>query len=316
MSEFRATEPVLRLNQGDASEARVYYCAHFVAESLGFFTQQGVAVEFTTAQSGGHTIQGGQVPAVMAGEADLTIGGPMVIMKNHEEGGPALVCFCASVAGNPWFLAAKNAQPAFTLADLRGRKVIDVGNVGTASLCFHWLLKQQGLTENEVEILPGSGDQMRDFAAVASGEIDYALHSLHALAPAVADGQLAVVQSLAVATGAVPWSAYIARPDVMAAKRAAFQSFTRAIGMALQWLSAHSAEEVSRVIAPFYRDYPADALIEAVRGYQTSQTFARSTVISAEDFGHFSDILQQAGWLTRAAPYAALVDSAQLEGEK
>ncbi len=308
MTFNRLPLPVLRLNQGDVSEARIYYCAHFVAESLGFFAREGVQIAFTTAQSGGQTIQGGQVPAVIAGEADLTIGGPMVIMKNYEQNGPALRCFCAAVAGNPWFLAAAHAEPGFTFSSLRGRRVIDVGNVGTASLCFRWLLKQQGIRPAEVELVPGSGNQQADFAAVAAGEIDYALHSLHALAPTVAAGKLAVVQSLSAATGPVPWSAYIARPEIIAAKRQAFAAFTRAIGLALEWLRQRPAEEVCRTIAPFYADYPASGLLEAIRGYQASQTFALSSEISEQDFNHFSSILQQAGWLTQAAPYGALVD--------
>ncbi|WP_369789964.1 ABC transporter substrate-binding protein [Rouxiella sp. WC2420] len=313
MSSNPLALPTLRLNQGDASEARVYYCAHFIAESLGFFTRAGVKIEFTSAQSGGHTIQGGQVPAVIAGEADLTIGGPMVIMKNHEENGPLLKCFCAAVAGNPWYLAAASAQPDFSFASLRGCTVIDVGNVGTATLCFRWLLRQQGIGENELELIPGSGNPQQDFAAVAAGEIDYALHSLHALAPTIASGQLAVVQSLSAATGPVPWSAYIARPEIIAAKHQAFSAFTCAIGWALNWLREQSAEQVSQVIAPFYPDYPAEGLIEAVRGYQASQTFASSTPIAEQDFRHFSDILQQAGWLKQAAPYAALVDSSLIK---
>lgn len=308
--------PLLVMNQGDASEARVYYCAHFVAESLGFFAREGVNVEFTTAQSGGHTIQGGQVPAVLAGEADLTIGGPMVIMKNHQDNGPALVCFCAAVAGNPWYLAAANPQPAFGIATLRGKKVVDVGNVGTASLCFRWLLEQHHLAEDDITLIAGSGDIQQDFAAVAAGEIDYALHSLHALAPAVASGELALVQSLSPVTGAVPWSAYIARPEVVAAHRPAFQAFTRAIGLALAWLHENSAEKVSALIAPFYPDYPLPALIEAVRGYQQSRIFADSTQISKQDFGHFSDILQQAGWLAQPAPYDVLVDSRLTDGRE
>lgn len=305
---------ILVMNQGDASEARVYYCAHFVAESLGFFAREGVEIKFTTAQSGGHTIQGGQVPAVLAGDADLTIGGPMVIMKNHQDGGPALLCFCAAVAGNPWSLAAARAETAFTVASLRGKKVIDVGNVGTASLCFRWLLEQHGINENDITLIAGSGSQQQDFAAVAAGEIDYALHSLHALAPAVANGELALVQSLSSLTGPVPWSAYIARPEIIAANRPAFQAFSRAIGHALAWLHATPAEQVSELIAPYYADYPFNGLVEAVRGYQQAQIFASSTAIAEADFAHFSAILQQAGWLSQPAPYNVLVESSLTGG--
>lgn len=303
--------PTLRMNQGDASEARIYYCAHFVAEALGFFRSAGVSVIFTTTESGGKTIQGGQIPAVLSGEADLTIGGPMVTMKNYEDSGPPLVSFCAAVGRNPWSLAGRKSIAGFSIDDLRGSRVIDVGNVGTASLCFRWLLETHGLTD-AVELIPGSGSQEKDFDRVASGEIDYALHSLHALAPTVASGKLAIVSHLAAPTGPVPWSAYIARPEVLAANRTAFAAFASAIAQALSWISSSSAASVAKVVAPFYEDYSLEALELAVEGYQKAHVFAASPVIPKADFDHFAAILRHSGWLTTDVPYEALVDLSSL----
>lgn len=300
--------PTLRMNQGDTSEARIYYCAHFVAQVLGFFSENGVSVTFTTTESGGKTIQGGQIPAVLSGEADLTIGGPMVTMKNHEDGGPPLVSFCAAVEASPWFLASHMAKDDFKISDLSGKRVIDVGNVGTASLCFRWLLEAHGLTD-AVAVLQGSGLQEADFERVGSGEIDYALHSLHALAPAIAQGRLAIVSDLAALTGPVPWSAYIARPEVINESRDVFVSFTLAIGQALDWIRLNPAAAVAEVVAPYYADYPADALEVAIAGYQRANIFAASTVIARRDFDHFATILRDAGWLTSNVPYEALVDT-------
>jgi NitT/TauT family transport system substrate-binding protein len=304
----QASASTLRMNQGDASEARIYYCAHFVAEALGFFRDHGVSVQLTTTETGGKTIQGGQIPAVLSGEADLTIGGPMVTMKNHEDGGLPLVSFCAAVERNPWFLAGRTAKEGFKIGDLRGKSVIDVGNVGTASLCFRWLLQANGL-DGAVDLIPGSGSQEGDFDRVASGEIDHALHSLHALAPVIASGRLTIVSDLAGPTGPVPWSAYIARPEVVAERRTAFAAFTHAIGQALAWIQSNSASVVAKVVAPYYVDYPSAALEVAIAGYQRASVFATSTTISRTDFDHFAEILHDAGWLASKVPYAALVDT-------
>lgn len=300
---------VLRMNQGDASEARIYYCAHFVAEALGFFREANLTVHFTATQSGGTTIQGGQIPAVLSGAADLTIGGPMVTMKNHEDGGLPLVNFCAAVEANPWFLAARQPATGFSVEDLKGKRIIDVGNVGTASLCFRWLLKKHDLGEVDVTLIAGSGNEARDFATVSTGEIDYALHSLHALAPAIAAGQLGLVASLAGPTGAVPWSAYIARPELLAKRRADFAAFAGAIGRALGWIRANDASTVAGIVQPYYPDYPGVALVIAIKGYQDSSVFASTTAISQRDFDHFAAILREAGWLKGSVPYAALVDT-------
>jgi NitT/TauT family transport system substrate-binding protein len=298
----------LTLNQGDSSESRIYYCAHYLADKLGFFADQDLIVRFTTSESGGHTIQGGQVPAVINREADLTLGGPMVVMKNYQEKGPELRCFCASVAANPWFLAAAQAKPGFQLADLHGKRVIDVGNVGTATLTFRWLLRQHGLAE-AVTLLPGSGDEDRDYATVAAGDADYALHSMHALAPAIANGMLHSVASLAEPCGNVPWSAYIARADVMQEKPAAFAAFTRAIARALRWLQQHDALDVAEQIQSRYPGYSLAALVTGIAAYQQAQVFAPQTLIPGAEFDHFRQLLSDIGWLDPSlpVPYAALV---------
>ncbi|MGK3114078.1 ABC transporter substrate-binding protein [Candidatus Pantoea formicae] len=304
----------LIFNQGDASESRIYYCAHYLAESLGLFAAENLQVTFTTSASGGHTVQGGQVPAVLSHEADLTLGGPMVVMKHFQQHGAELQCFCASVAANPWFLAAAQAQPDFQLDDLRGKRVLDVGNVGTATLTFRWLLAQQGL-QDQVELIAGSGDQVQDFAAVAGGNADYALHAMHMLAPAIAAGQLASVTSLASLCGNVPWSAYIARADVLIEKAASFAAFSRAIQQALVWIATHDAEALAAQVQHFYPHYPIDALITGLAAYQQAHVFAMSGEISQADFNHFSQLLSDIGWLdpSQPVPYLALVTQAGVE---
>ncbi len=150
--------PVLRLNLGDLSEARIYYAAHLIAEAYGFFAQEGVDVVCLRTASGGHSVWGGQVSAVLSGEADLCIGGPMVVMRMVQDGAAQLTCFCAAVAGNPWALAALEDAEGFSLADLAGRRVIDSGRVGTATMSFRTLIAEAGLAEGAVTLIEGEGD--------------------------------------------------------------------------------------------------------------------------------------------------------------
>lgn len=297
---------VLRLNQGDPSEARIYYCAHFVAAGLGLFEKEGVEIAFTSTQSGGHTVRGGQIPAVLSGEADLTVGGPMVTMKNYEEQGPALVSFSACVRANPWFFAAASARPDFSLADLKGKRIIDIGNVGTATLALQWLLRREGLAD--AVILPGSGDEGRDIAAVVGGEADFAYHSLHALSPYAARGQVAPVASLAGPMGGLPWSAYIARPERIAEDRPLFAGFVRAIEQALAFIATAPAEEIVGLVRAYYPDMDDRTLIVALEGYRTAKVFAPTAFIDRADFDRFASLLKDIGWLRSPVPYDDLID--------
>lgn len=301
------TLPVLRLNQGDRGEGRVYYCAHFVAAELELFTAEGVDVAFDWAASGGASILGRQIPAVIDGSADLAIGGPMVVMRVVQERGPVLAAFCAAAAANPWVLAARTAEPGFTLADLAGRRVRDMANIGTAALTFRWLLAQHGV--GSVTLEPGSGDLEADVADLARGGIDYGLHSLHALGPAMAGGRVAVVTDLARLTGAVPWSAYIARRDRLATDAAAFGAFTRAIGRAQQWIQSHDATEIAALVGRHYPGYPEAGLRAVVESYKASGTLSAEPLIPRVAYDRFARIMTEAGWLAAPVPYESVVDT-------
>jgi NitT/TauT family transport system substrate-binding protein len=296
------------MNQGDPTESRVYYLPHFVARELGLFEQEGVQVDLVWAAPGDHLAKSGQVPAVLKGEAELTIGGPMVTMRMQADGTARLVNFCAAVHGNPWYLVARTAQPGFRWADLAGRTVVDMANITTASLCFRWLLRREGLTESQLAIEPGSGDESRDLERFRTGHGDYLLHSLHTLGPAIARGELVPVLDLARPTGHVPWSAYIALPETIAQRRAEFAAFTRAIAGALRWVNAHEGAEVAALVGAYYQGYPRAALAEAIARYQAVNLWPREPVIPRDEFERFRGILLDAGWLNRPVPYEDQVD--------
>ena len=300
----------LRLNLGDPGEARVYYAAHLVAARLGFFENEGVRITFTRTESGGNSVRGGQIPAVLDGSADLAIGGPMVAMRMHQEGEAHLVCFCAAAAANPWVLVAARPEPDFALSRLAGCRVVDMAGIGTATFAFRRVLAEAELAPDAVEIMPSTGTLADDAAALGDGRFDYGFHALHALGGPVAAGRLALIADLAPVTGSVPWSAYIARPERIASDRQAFMSFTRAIARALRWIRARSAGDVAALIAPDFPGMDAAAIATAVALYQSNGVFAASPVIARADYDRFGGLLVDAGWLKAVPPYEALVDTA------
>ncbi|WP_251976200.1 ABC transporter substrate-binding protein [Salinicola avicenniae] len=294
---------VLRLNLGDASESRIYYCAHFVARALGLFARHGVEVRFQMTEAGGHTVRGGQIPALLSGEADLAVGGPMVIMKMREENEAHLVAFCAVANANPWVLARPEPGRFASLAELKGHRVRDVACVGTATMAFRDALARAGLAEEDVEIVDGPppGNHWSDEEVV--------LHSRHALAEPLAAGELTVWCDLAEETGAVPWSAYIAAPEVLASRPAAFEAFVGAIGEAQRVIANQPAAKIAALIAADYPELSPAALTAGIEGYRESGVIATEPAISAADFERFSQLLEAIGWLSGAADYHQLVDT-------
>jgi NitT/TauT family transport system substrate-binding protein len=292
----------LRMNQGDPTESRVYFIPHFVARTLGLFDRHGVEVSFIWSPPGDHMAKSGQIPAVLSGAADFTVGGPMVTMRMQSEGTAHLQNFCAVVRANPWYLVARTPQPEFDWSALKGRTVFDIATITTASLAFRWLLKKRGL-EDDVRIVDGSGDEAADLVAFVAGAHDFAIHSLHALGPLVADGRVAIVRDLAGPTGPVPWSAYIALPATLQARRKDFAAFTRAIGEALAWIAAQPAEAIAQLVAPDFPGYPSAGLSRAIALYKEVGVWPATPAIPAADFEHFQTILRDVGWFAKPVRY-------------
>lgn len=302
MSADATTMPMLRLNLGDASESRIYYCAHFVARALGLFAQHGVEVNFQQATGGGHTVRGGQIPALLSGEADLAVGGPMVIMKMAEDNEAHLVAFCAVANSNPWVLARPEPGRFASLTELAGQSVRDVASVGTATMAFRDALAKAGLSPEDVDILPAEAQSV----APAADEI--VLQSRHALAEPLASGELHVWRDLADDTGGVPWSAYIAAPETLARQPQAFNAFVSAIAAAQRHLATRPAAEIAALIAPDYPELSIGALAAGIEGYLKSGVIAWTPVIAEADFRRFSQLLEAIDWLDQPADYAHLVD--------
>ena len=298
----------LRLNQGDASEARVYYLPHLVAQSRGFFDEAGLDVVFTSATSGGTTIRGGQIPMLMSGDADLAVGGPMVTMRMAAEGSGRLVSLCAAVSASPWYLVGATEEIDFDWQHLRGKRVVDLGNIGTASMSFDWLLKRHGLA-NLVEIQPGSGDLEADLHMIRGDRALVGFHSLHHLAPAVQAGGLQLLADFARALGPVPWSSYIARPDRIAELRPAFTAFVRATGRALRWIASEQTAVVTELVRPYFPDYPPEALRLAIDRFRSTGIWPESVVIPRASYRTFHTMLMDQQWLPHVVPYEDQVDS-------
>jgi NitT/TauT family transport system substrate-binding protein len=288
----------LRMNQGVAA---IFYLPHVVAQEIGAFGVEGLTVEFMT------SFYGRQWGLLERGEADLTIGGPMRTMRRQSEEGKRAVNFCAAVRANPWFLVGRRPEPGFTFANLVGRTVIDFADAETPGLCFRWLLQQHGIGEDQVTLLRGLGTA-REVEAFRAGHGDYLMHALHTAAPLVAAGHGHLVQDLATPTGPIPWSAYAALPETIAARRAELEAFTRAIGRALRWIAGRPAAEIAARVIRHFPSFTPPVLADTIGRYQALGIWPRDPLLPRADYERFRAILLATGWISRPVPYEDQVD--------
>ena len=287
-----------RLRMGQSLTA-IFYLPHLVAQEVGAFREEGLAVEFVTSF-------GRQWALLERGEVDLAIGGPTRNMALYLSEEKRIVNFCAALCANTWFLLGRQPAPQFAWTDLVGRTVIGLANDAQGT-CLRWILLERGIDPDRVKIVAGENTaaELEDFRA---GLGDYLLHSLHTAAPLVAAGAAVPVQELASPSGPVLWSTYAALPETLRTRRAELEAFTRGIARALAWIAAEPPAAIAALLRSYFPDWTLASLTEVIATYHALGTWPRDPLISRADWDRYSHMHVAAGALPRPVPYEPLVD--------
>ncbi|RGE16302.1 ABC transporter substrate-binding protein [Leucobacter sp. wl10] len=136
-----------------------------VPTNLGFFKEEGLAVDMVTADGSTAAIQ-----ALGSGSADIAYASSANILAAIEQGLP-IKAFAGLTVRWPYYIGVPKDSGIESVADLKGKRV---GVISLASASYSDLkanLLEAGLTESDVEIVPvGSGTSAA--AALQNGEID------------------------------------------------------------------------------------------------------------------------------------------------
>jgi NitT/TauT family transport system substrate-binding protein len=227
----------------------VFYAPYYATQALGLYAREGVEVEFITSAAPGDAVAG-----LLDGSIDLTWGGPMRVMRAHDQRPDSpLVCFGEVVARDPFFLIARRGEQAdFRLADLARLRLATVSEVPTPWMCLQHDLRERGL---DPEKLARVADQpMADnVSALREGRLDVVQVFEPFVSMAVQQGFGEVLYA-ASTRGPTVYTSFIATRDGVARNRAAYAAMLRAVWRMQDRLAAHGGDELARVTARYYPD--------------------------------------------------------------
>lgn len=280
----------------------VFYAPMYVAMEEDFFADEGIDIELTTGFGADKTMA-----AVVSGDADVGFMGTESSIYAYIEGTKDPVQNFAQLtqrAGN--FLVAREPIHDFTYEVLRGKEIIGGRAGGTPQMVFEYILK-----ENDIDPASLSIDQSIDFGATAAafsgGQGDFTVEFEPAATALEASGDGYVVASLGVDSGYVPYTAFCAKQSYMEENEDTIQHFTNALQKGMDYVAAHTPEEIAQVIAPQFKDTDPETLTSIVTRYYKQETWAKDLIFREESFALILDILKEAGVLDGNAPYEALV---------
>lgn len=281
----------------------VFYAPQYVALALGFFEDEGLRIELSTAQGADKGMA-----ALLSGTVDIGFFGPEATVYVHQRGVPdPVIGFAQLTTRDGSFLMARRPTPQFSWTELRGKTVIGGRRGGVPEMVLEWILRQHGLephrdvtivTHLAFEAAPG---------AFEGGLGDYIAQFEPTMSAMEKRGIGKVVASLGVDGGPITYTLYHARKSYLERNPDVIQRFTNAIYRGLRWVREHSPEEIAEVVAPFFPGIEHDILILTLRRYRDQDTWPETPVISREGFDHLLEVMEAAGELAARVEFDAIM---------
>ena len=287
----------------------IFYAPMYVAIEEGYFEEEGIEVELVNGLGADKTMT-----AVLSGESEIGFMGSEASVYVYNEGAADYVVNFAQLtqrAGN--FLVSREAKEDFKMTDLKGKTVLGGRKGGMPQMVFEYILKKYGMDPaTDLNII-----QNIDFGmtaqAFSGGSGDYTVEFEPSATALEKEGAGFVVSSLGVESGYVPYTAFSAKKSYIEENPEVIEGFVKALQKGMDYVSAHTPEEIAEIIQPQFAETDRDTLITIITRYYDQDSWKEDLVFSKEAYTLLLDILESAGELEKRPPYEDLVDNTYSE---
>ena len=282
-----------------------FYAPLVAGVALGHFAAEELAVTVVPAAN----YPRGTMQALLDGEIEICLGGLMRSFELADRTGRVVTHFAEVCSRSGFFLLARRPMPRFKFQDLIGKTVIGFAEAPTPWQCLLTVLRRAAVDPARVRI-----ERHRPLAdaiaAFRAGEGDFLETTQPAVEELVAAGVAHVAVSMGEATGPVPFTSYMATPELLAREPDLVRRFVRAVYRTQRWLAGSEAAEVARVVAPAFPTVEATLLGRAAARFMRQHTWSRDPLLRRGGYAYLQEILLAGRFIQRAHPYGALVNTA------
>lgn len=271
----------------------VFYSPQYIALALGFFEDEGLDVELSTAW-GAHN----GMAALVSGSVDIGFFGSEATIYVHEQGTPDKVFgFAQLTQRDGSFLMARGHVEDFRWEDVKGQLIVGARKGGVPQMVLEWVLREKGIEPFlDVGIITHLAFEAAA-GAFEAGLGDYVAQFDPALTQLERQGTGTIVASLGAAAGDIAYTVYHARESYMKQRPDIIERFTRAIYRGQRWAYEHTSEEIASVVRPFFPEMDFDVLVEAIDRYRSIDAWTPTPLITRSGFDKLQRVMMAAGEL-------------------
>lgn len=311
LSACGSKDNLVRMTVGEVTRS-ILYAPEYVALGKGFLAEEGLEVDLQTTSGGDKTMT-----ALLSGSIDVALVGSETSIYVAQQGAEdRVINFAQLVQTDGTFLVAREKKEEFYWNSLKGSVFLGQRKGGMPQMAGEFTLKKHGIDLNKDLELIQNIDFTNIASAFASGTGQYVQLFEPQASIFEKEGKGHVVASFGVESGKLPYTAFMARQSFIAKNKDAIQKFTNAIYKAQQWVEKQSAEEVTDVILPFFKDVDRSIVARAVKRYKEQQSYATDPILDEQEWNHLLDILGSAGELKTRIHLAQIVNHEFAENAK
>lgn len=280
----------------------IFYAPQYLADALGYFKDEGLKVEFILTPGADKVTS-----AVLSNDVDIGFCGSEATIYVYNNGEKDyLVNFAGLTKKDGSFLVSREDIKDFSIKKLVGKHLIAGRKAGMPAMTIEYAINKGGIKTEELNF-----DTSYDFSATTGafigGEGDFVALFEPTASSMVKQNYGHIVASVGELGGVVPYTAYNAKKSYIKNNEDVVKGFSNAINKALDYVHSHSALDVAKKISTYFPDSSINDLETMVQNYMDIDAWFDTTYIEEKDFEHIQEIVENAGELTKRAPYNKLV---------
>jgi len=282
-----------RLTIGVGGKPLLYYLPLTIAETRGFFREEGLQVETNDFGGGSRALQ-----ALLGGSVDVVTGAYEHTIRMQTKGQDVrAVLELGRFPGIVLAVKKDKAAQLRTAADLKGAKIGVTAPGSSTNFFVNFLMAKAGADPKSAAFI-GVGTGLSAVAAMKKGEIDAIANLDPVISKLESDGDIVILADTRTETGTRaifggtnPAAVVYMKNDFIEKHPQTTQAIVQAFHKALRWIATASPDDIARSVPESYYLGDRDLYLRAVKA--SLETYSRDGIIQPEGMRSALGMLQQ-----------------------